>query len=160
MEYDLDDDFVLKLTDIINLPLTSSIRYILRHTIVRKDEQQLLAYLNKYPSHINYQYICTCACMNDFLPGVKIIIEYGIQNKISIRFDYEDENTMCPFEVVVKSGNVDIMKYLIELSEQDVESYGRFDLHMKDNELFEWACAKGHFHMLKYLVKLGEESYG
>jgi ankyrin repeat protein len=62
------------------------------------------------------------------------------------------------FNIACQEGHIDIMKYLISISEKYTDK--KIDIHYNKNIAFFMACKNKHFIVVKYLIEMAEEYSG
>ena len=63
------------------------------------------------------------------------------------------------FRSICKKGNIEVVKYLIELGENP--KHGQINIHIQNEHIFILCCQRGHIDLIKFLIKLSNQSnYG
>jgi len=102
-----------------------------------------------------------CLSSNGHLEALKVLVAHAeaIGSPINI---HNTGGNMCAFEEALVGGKIDVCKYLVQLGEG---SYGRIDIHCKDDEYIE-ICLKrassysAYTDLCGFLIDLGEKGYG
>ena len=86
-------------------------------------------------------------CKNGFLSFAKYLV---FKHTINIHAYRE-----AAFRYSCENGNLDVAKWLIELSRQP--NYKLIDIHINNDSVFFWTCVEDHFDVATWLIELSNQ---